>query len=227
MTYTLMNNMNIECTIRLIIAALCGALIGIERSKRNKGAGVRTHMIVAMGAALFVIVSQFGFSDVINQEYVQVDVARVASNVVTGVSFLGAGIIFMRGDSVKGLTTAAGIWVTAAVGLAIGCGMYLTGCFVAVLVLIVQELLHIGLIKGMEGNISSQIIVSMEDDPESYKELEKNLSSRNITIVDSHILRSKDGSMTYTLDVKIPRDLTTRDVLYLIKDIKNVKSIGI
>ena len=127
MSQVLFTNMELECAFRLCAAFMCGALIGLERAIRHKGAGLRTHIIVAIGAALFVIVSKYGFIDVVAQEGVQVDVARVASNVVTGVGFLGAGIISLKGDGIHGLTTAAGVWVTAAIGLAMGSGLYILG----------------------------------------------------------------------------------------------------
>ena len=170
-------NLNVECTIRLIVACVCGALIGVERTKRNKGAGLRTHVIVAVGAALFVIVSKYGFLDVVSATGAQVDVTRVASNIVTGVSFLGAGIISLRGDSVQGLTTAAGVWVTAAVGLAVGAGMYLLGIFGAALILVTQIILHLGLMRSMENMMASTIVVSMEENEEAYGKLKRGVSA--------------------------------------------------
>ena len=106
--------------IRIIVACVCGAAIGYERSIRQKDAGIRTHIIVALGAALMMIVSKYGFFDVIVNDSVQVDASRIASTITTGISFLGAGVIFVRNASIKGLTTAAGIWATAGVGIAIG-----------------------------------------------------------------------------------------------------------
>ncbi len=222
----LVENMNIECTLRLLVACFCGALIGIERTKRNKGAGVRTHVIVAMGAALFVLISKYGFTDIVYLDGMQADVARVASNIVTGVSFLGAGIIFMRGDTVQGLTTAAGIWVTAAVGLAVGTGMYVTGIFCSALILVIQVVLHRDIFCGMETRQSSKIVVCMEDDSDAYEELKKQLLAQKVVINGSHIKRHKDGSLTYTFDVKLPRGVQPRDVLTLVKECRNVKSIG-
>ena len=147
--------LELECFVRILMASLCGCMIGYERTRRLKEAGhlvvadqikdsaapalkalkeagVRTHCVVACGAALMMVVSKYGFADIIqNGVYLYgsdgVDASRIASQVVTGVGFLGAGVIFRTGTSVKGLTTAAGIWATSAVGLAFGAGLYLIG----------------------------------------------------------------------------------------------------
>lgn len=130
-----------ELFLRLLFACLCGGIIGLERSIRRKDAGIKTHIILALGAALFMIVSQYGFVDLpLSPEY-RADASRIASNIVTGVSFLCAGVIFVRGASVKGLTTATGIWTCAGIGMAAGAGMYLITIFATALILIIQLLL--------------------------------------------------------------------------------------
>ncbi len=103
--------------------ALLSAVIGLEREVRQKSAGLRTHTLVGVGSALFMLVSKYGFGDVLRSGRIVVDPSRVAAQIVTGIGFLGAGIIFVRRDSVRGLTTAAGVWVTAAVGAAAGAGL--------------------------------------------------------------------------------------------------------
>jgi putative Mg2+ transporter-C (MgtC) family protein len=105
------------------LALLLSALIGFERELRQKSAGLRTHTLVGVGAALFMLISKYGFNDVLVPGRVILDPSRVAAQIVTGVGFLGAGLIFVRRDSVRGLTTAAAIWVTAAVGAASGAGL--------------------------------------------------------------------------------------------------------
>ena len=104
---------------RLFVAGVLGAIIGLDREYRAKEAGFRTHFLVACGSALFMIVSKYAFGDLALDENLRVDASRIASNVVTGVSFLGAGVIFVKEQSIRGLTTAAGIWATAGLGLAI------------------------------------------------------------------------------------------------------------
>lgn len=105
------------------LALALSALIGLEREVRQKSAGLRTHTLVGVGAALFMLISKYGFTDVLEPGLVVLDPSRVAAQIVTGVGFLGAGLIFVRRDSVRGLTTAAAIWVTAAVGAASGAGL--------------------------------------------------------------------------------------------------------
>ncbi len=130
----------IEMILRLLLAAALGAGIGYQRERANKPAGLRTHTLIALGSALFTVVSIFGFGS-------GVDVSRVAAGVVTGIGFIGAGVIFrgMRGDHVMGLTTAASVWITAAIGLAAGVGMYLIAFIVAVVAVLV---LMIPRVKG-------------------------------------------------------------------------------
>jgi putative Mg2+ transporter-C (MgtC) family protein len=105
------------------LALLLSALIGLEREMRQKSAGLRTHTLVGVGAGLFMLISKYGFNDVLEPGRIILDPSRVAAQIVTGVGFLGAGLIFVRRDSVRGLTTAAAIWVTAAVGAASGAGL--------------------------------------------------------------------------------------------------------
>jgi putative Mg2+ transporter-C (MgtC) family protein len=105
------------------LALLLSAAIGAEREIRQKNAGLRTHTLVGVGAALFMLISKYGFTDVLEPRLVVLDPSRVAAQIVTGVGFLGAGLIFVRRDSVRGLTTAAAIWVTAAIGAAAGAGL--------------------------------------------------------------------------------------------------------
>ena len=106
------------------LALLLSAVIGLEREIRQKNAGLRTHTLVGVGAALFMLISKYGFTDVLETGRVILDPSRVAAQIVTGVGFLGAGLIFVRRDSVRGLTTAAAIWLTAAVGAASGAGLW-------------------------------------------------------------------------------------------------------
>jgi putative Mg2+ transporter-C (MgtC) family protein len=117
---------------RVVVAAALGGLIGLERELDEKSAGLRTHILVALGSALFTIVSAFGFREFLTsgQAIVRADPARIAAQVVTGIGFIGAGVIFRQGLSVRGLTTAASLWLVAAIGMAAGAG-YWQGAVVA------------------------------------------------------------------------------------------------
>ena len=129
--------MELEFLLRIFCAAILGGLIGLEREYRAKEAGFRTHFLVAMGSALFMVVSAYGFGDAMLSDLHRWDVSRIAAQVVSGIGFIGAGtIIFRKTENVVvGLTTAAGLWVTAAIGLACGGGMYILsiGCTLMVL----------------------------------------------------------------------------------------------
>src|SRR4030043_2439286 len=121
----------LETILRFLLAVALGAAIGYQRERAGKAAGLRTHMLVSSGAALFTLVSIYGFSGVV------VDISRVAAGVVVGVGFIGAGVILrgQREEEVAGLTTAATIWVTAGIGLAAGAGMYLVAVIAAAVIL--------------------------------------------------------------------------------------------
>lgn len=144
--------------LRLTVAGICGALIGYERKNRMKDAGIRTHFMVSVGAALMILVSKYGFQDQIGWDNLSLDPSRIAAQVVSGVSFLGAGMIFLQRQTVKSLTTAAGIWATSGIGMAIGAGLYWIGISVTVLILIAQVLLH-GRFNWLEGPKTEQLVV--------------------------------------------------------------------
>lgn len=123
-----------QIAIRIAIAAVYGALIGLERERKNWSAGMRTHMMVCVGACLFMIVSAFGFSDILGTENFNLDPSRIAAQVVSGIGFIGAGtILFLKQGAIRGLTTAAGLWTVAAIGLATGGGMYFAAGITTVL----------------------------------------------------------------------------------------------
>jgi len=128
--------MTLSFILRIIVAGLLGGLIGLEREIRAKEAGLRTHFIVALGSALFMIISQYAFTG-------RFDAARVAAQVVSGIGFIGAGVIIFQKNVVRGVTTAAGLWVAAAIGLACGAGMYLVATAAATLTVICLEAMHI------------------------------------------------------------------------------------
>lgn len=122
----------IEALLRLLLAAALGALVGFQRELVHKPAGLRTHILICLGSALFTVASVMGFAG-------NFDPSRVAAGVVTGIGFIGAGVILRgtRGDKVVGITTAASVWVTAAIGIAAGAGMYLIAVIAAVITLLV------------------------------------------------------------------------------------------
>lgn len=123
--------------LRLVIALFLGIMVGYERRNRHKEAGIKTHAIVAMGSALVMLISKYGFFDV--AEY---DGSRIAAQIISGVGFLGAGIIFVKDNGISGLTTAAGVWAISGVGMAIGAGLYILGIGATILMLLTQIMTH-------------------------------------------------------------------------------------
>jgi putative Mg2+ transporter-C (MgtC) family protein len=123
--------------LRLLIAAVLGSVIGMEREKKAWAPGLRTHMLVSVGACLFMIVSAFGFSDILGTKNVILDPSRIAAQVVSGIGFLGAGSILLRGEVVRGLTTAASLWSVAAIGLAVGGGLYVEAVAATLVIVII------------------------------------------------------------------------------------------
>ena len=119
-----------QMCVALAVALVLSTAIGFERQSKNKSAGMRTHAMVGLGAALFMVVSKYGFSDVLMADLVRLDPSRLAAQVVSGIGFIGAGLVFGRRTQVRGLTTAASIWITAAVGTSAGAGLALPAVFV-------------------------------------------------------------------------------------------------
>lgn len=203
--------------IRIILAGICGGIIGVERTLRQKDAGFRTHIIVSMGAALMTIVSKYAFFDVLNIQGASVDIARVAANIITGISFLGAGMIFVKGFSIKGLTTAAGIWLTAAVGMTIGAGLYLIGIVTVLLLLFVQIIFHkflIGFDKVLANDNLVPCFLQISNTPEVVNELKAFLKTNGIHIFDSVVDTDKDNAMlTIKLNVQFEKHVNIDEVM--------------
>ena len=207
---------NLDFVIRIIVACLCGFVLGVERSRRFKEAGVRTHMIVCAGAALIMIVSKYGFADLTSASKEMyngtrgADPARLAAQVVSGVGFLGAGMIFKNGGSVTGLTTAAGIWAAAGIGLAIGSGMYVVGILVTIAIASIQMLMHIvtvGADAYKHCNIDI-LVESLFNFDEKFRDLMKQYGA---TLVEFRITREVNG-IRYNATLKTKKAITSDDV---------------
>ncbi len=132
-----------EILIRLSLAAFFGSIIGLERERKDWAAGFRTHMLVCVGSALCMLVSTYGFADVMNGKNITLDPSRVAAQVISGIGFIGAGtILYLRQGIVRGLTTASGLWTVAAIGLATGGGMYMAAGIATALTLFILWILQ-------------------------------------------------------------------------------------
>ena len=210
--------------IRIIFAGICGGIIGAERTLRQKDAGFRTHIIVAMGSALMMVISKYGFFDVVHIDGISSDAGRIAANIITGISFLGAGMIFVKGFSIKGLTTAAGIWVTAAVGMAIGAGLYVVGFVSVIILLLVQIIFHrflIGFDKVLANDTLTPCFVQIENSPEAVMHLKAYLKEKGVSVADYTVDVTADNKiLTIKMNVQFAKEVNIDTVLerYLTED---------
>ena len=172
--------LNVDFMLRLLVAGILGAIIGLDREYRAKEAGYRTHFLVSLGSALIMIVSQYGFQEIIKENSVTLDPSRVAAQVVSGIGI------------VRGLTTAAGIWATAGIGLAVGAGMYTIGIATTVLTLIGLELLsYIFKSVGMK----SSMISFSTNNKDTLKQIADRFNSKDYMIVSYEMETQHSGEM--------------------------------
>lgn len=169
----------LECLLRLILAAVCGGAVGLEREIRLKEAGVRTHLIVCFASCMMMIVSKYGFADVMGSPAVSLDPGRIAAGLVTAIGFLGAGTIFARSRGITGLTTAAGLWATVGIGMTTGAGMYVLSIFSTGFIVVVQAILHRDHV--MIGHVAAAIIVQLNDDPDAPEHLRQALEDQGLS----------------------------------------------
>lgn len=219
-----------EFMLRILISCLCGAAIGFERSLRFKEAGIRTHMIVCCASALIMIVSKYGFVDLTTAAGAifngsrGADPARIAAQVVSGISFLGAGIIFRNGTSIRGLTTAAGIWATAGIGLANGGGLYVIGIFGTLLIAVVQIVLH-----KYQISADSQVIGHVHCRALRTTDFRNHMNSfigkNNMTILSSGIAYNEDETVTYDFTLRMSSSMTNNDLFEFLESIEGIREI--
>ena len=218
---------NLEFFIRIVLAAVLGALVGLERSKRQKEAGVRTHCIIACTSALFMILSKYAFVDTaIGADGLRgADPARIAAQVVSGISFLGAGVIFKNGNSIRGLTTAAGMWGTAAIGMAVGAGMYWLGLIEAAILVAIQIILH-RFPVGADALTTQEILVEMEDTPELQAQFDALLQAHHGQVVDSSLSRD-EGYLRMEITVRLEPPITHDEALTFLKSNSGVRKVSV
>ena len=211
-----LNSNQLWYVFRMIIAGMCGVLIGLERKNRSKEAGVRTHCVVACASALMMLISKYGFADMaIGADGVRgADGARIAAQVVSGIGFLGAGMIFVHKNTVTGLTTAAGIWATSGVGLAIGAGMYIVGIAASVIVIFAQILLHKNF-RWLKNSKSKKLIIKGVNIADYQKHITNALTNCGITVYDVFIEQNEQGR-NYTFIIEIPQEISEEYIVSLI-----------
>ncbi|MCB6200515.1 MgtC/SapB family protein [Extibacter muris] len=218
--------MQLEYFLRVLGAAACGAVIGYERESHMKSAGIRTHAIVALASSLMMVLSKYGFYDILAREHIGLDPSRIAAGVVTAVGFLGAGVIFNRKMNVIGITTAAGIWATVGIGMAFGAGMYALSVASSLFIVFLQFLFHTRFLYGRNA-IMEQITIQV-DSKEEIKELLGGIfSSSKIKISNINARRIDDTTLEIKLYVKFPESYDIYEIFTLLKNNPQIKSIDI
>ena len=213
-----------ELFVRLVFACICGAIIGLERSHRRKDAGIKTHIILALGAALFMIVSQVGFDHIALSDTYRADVSRIASNIVTGVSFLCAGVIFVRGGSVKGLTTATGIWATAGIGMAAGAGMYAITFFATILILIIQTLFY-RIATKLESHGTMDITLVIKENEDVNSKVQKITEYAKNKPNSIKISKNDNGTIVVKMSIHVQYNISELELLDKIKAENEISDI--
>lgn len=218
MTYLQMYNshftaiQNLEFCLRIVIAFFVGGIIGMERSQRFKEAGIRTHILVCCTTALIMLISKYGFADLTMGGAGDIigvkgaDSARVAAQAVSGISFLCAGVIFKVGGNIKGLTTAAGIWMTAGIGLAIGAGMYIPVLCTVLLFWIMQHLMYRFLL-GSDVHGGNHLLFVVKSNCGFDEILHNQLKKWQAQVTQSRVTVKMDGTTEYDLIIRRVVDL--------------------
>ncbi len=208
----------LEFTIRLVTAGVCGAFIGYERKSRGKEAGLRTHIIVAVAAALMMIISKYGFSDL----DFGADGSRIAAQIVSGVGFLGAGMIFVQKNTIKGLTTAAGIWATSGIGMAIGAGMYVMGVVSTAIIVFFQIILHKDF-KFLKSYSEESISLVIAKNFDTLREITDFFNKDNIHI-ENMSMKEADENLKVRIEINTDKEIFAADI---VKDLSRPDDIKV
>lgn len=208
--------------MRLVVAGVLGTIIGLDREYRAKEAGFRTHFLVSLGSALIMIVSQYGFQQVITESSVSLDPSRVAAQVVSGIGFIGAGTILIQKQFVRGLTTAAGLWATAGIGLAVGSGMYILGIAATVLTLIGLEALSF-MFKSI--GMRSFLIVFSTPDKDVLKKITYKIDSKGFRVLSyeaNEIAHSSPTLYRVSIVFKVRNNIDENQLLLFIEEFPDI-----
>ncbi|MBQ6026846.1 MAG: MgtC/SapB family protein [Lachnospiraceae bacterium] len=215
-----------ELVLRIVLSCLAGAIIGYERKKKEKVAGMRTHIIAAMASTLFCICSKYSYFDVTGFEGIQVDASRIAANIVTGICFLGAGMIFVKNHAIKGLTTAAGVWAVSGIGMCFGNGLYIVA-FAATVIMIMMQYTLYNYMDNFEGRQAAECNVVIRDGDEHMEEFLDALKKDDPHIKVLGLTKSDDGSFTIRLGYHTGKLGVDTDVWKFVKEYPYVTSCNI
>lgn len=219
-------NTEIDWIFRLLLAAVCGGLIGYERSRQQKSAGIRTHMLVIVGAALVMLVSKYGFQDILSARNIVLDPSRIAAQIVSGISFIGAGTILIHRTQISGLTTAAGVWVTAAIGMSIGAGMYLIGISATIFIIIIQFVFHDDSILNMIIR-NSHIRLQIEIDSNSFSKsvLEGALTNNGVNKTSLRVTSADNQTINLQIDGLTRNKNDRNEIILSLCEIEGVNKV--
>jgi len=216
-----------EMLLRLFVAALLGSIIGWERERRHWNAGLRTHMMVSLGSALIMLVSVYGFQNVVGKPGISLDPSRMAAQVVSGIGFLGAGTIFvLRNEIVKGLTTDAGLWTVAAIGLAVGSGLYIEAVSTTFIALIILSVFKPFENRFFRKNKYQNIRMLLSQKQVDFEAIEQVLKTNNIPFKEIS-LTAGDGNdeIKITIQKQFTQQETVMTVLAELKKISGVQGV--
>jgi putative Mg2+ transporter-C (MgtC) family protein len=217
-----------EIILRLAAAAVLGGIVGLERERLEWVAGLRTHMLVCLGAALVMIVSAFGFADILGTPQVALDPSRIAAQVVSGIGFLGAGtILFLRQEVIRGLTTAASLWTVAAIGLAVGSGLYLAAICTTGLVVVILALVKPLEVLLFQRKRSRQMIVQIDRAQASLLQIESTLENDGLGVSEITLRRGNtpaEDQVRFTFLRGVPKSilLATVDRLNKVEGVRGI-----
>ncbi|UCH89137.1 MAG: MgtC/SapB family protein [Thermoplasmata archaeon] len=198
--------LQLEFIIKIGLSILCGGIIGLERESSQHPAGLRTLILVCLGSTLFMFVPYLALEPAFRGLNINLDVTRVAAGVVTGIGFLGAGVIFKEGTNVKGLTTAASIWVVASIGLLVGIGFYIIALFATIVITLVLHFFHIVEREYFKYDEFNYLKIKIKDKPEVKANLEKLLLRYKIKLELHNFNRGKN-KLILLYEVEPPRTL--------------------
>ncbi|EGL83490.1 MgtC/SapB transporter [Caldalkalibacillus thermarum TA2.A1] len=224
----------LEITLRLLLATLLGGLVGLEREQSNRPAGFRTHILVCVGSALIMLISIYGFEEYIKERsqygYVVADPARLAAQVVSGIGFLGAGTILVHGFAIRGLTTAASLWVVAGIGLALGAGFYFGAILSTGLVLLSLVVLNRFESAVLHKSYFHRLVLKMEDQPGKLGEIATKLGEQNVNIRKLSIEEASQtdpDTVRLVLNIRIPNTVSMAILVDQLRSLDGVKEVSI
>ena len=217
----------LDWLLRILVAAFCGALIGYERAIQRKTAGVRTHIVVAIASALFMIVSKYGFTDLLNMHDLSLDPSRIAAQIVTGISFIGAGTILVRKEQISGLTTAAGVWATAAIGMAVGAGMYFIGILSTALLCILQLFVHDDeIVDKHTPHMRFDILKDAINKPDVLPQIKQELENNKVENISIKILDVSDKKIVFYVDGVINNKIDENQIIMTLRKYPDIRKIS-